>query len=50
MSPPNQNELIGKIKHSNDLKKVKRRSISVGKVTYVYVYIYIYMCNILMKQ
>ena len=48
MSPANQNELIGKINHSNDLKKVKSRSISVNKVTYVYVYIY--MCNILMKQ
>ena len=46
--PTNQNELIGKINHSNDLKKVKRRSVSVDKVTYVYVYIY--MCNILMKQ
>ena len=34
MSPTNQNELIGKINHLNDLKKVKRRSISVDKVTY----------------
>ena len=48
MSPTNQNELVGKTNHSNDLGKVKRRSISVDKVTYVYVYMY--MCNILMKQ
>ena len=48
MCPTNQNELIGKINHSNYLKKLKRRSTSVDKVTYVYVYIY--MCNILMKQ
>ena len=41
MSPTNQNELIGKLNHSNDLKKVERRSISVDKVTYVYVYIYV---------
>ena len=45
MSPTNQNDLIGKITHSNDLKKVKRRSISVGKVTYVYVYIYVQYIN-----
>ena len=37
MSPANQNELIGKINHSNYLKKVKRRSISVDKVAYVYI-------------
>ena len=41
MSPTNQNELIGKINLSNDFKKVKSRSISVNKVTYVYVYIYV---------
>ena len=41
MSPTDQSELIGKINHSNDLKKVKRRSIFVDKVTYVYVYIYV---------
>ena len=41
MSPANQNELIGKTNHSNNLKKVKRRSLSVDKVTYVYVYIYV---------
>ena len=53
MNPTNQNELTGKINHSNDLKKVKRRSIPVGKVTYTLykvTYIYIYMCNILIKQ
>ena len=41
MIPTYQNDLIGKINHSNDLKKVKRRSISVDKVTYVYAYIYV---------
>ena len=35
MNQTNQNELIGKINHSNDLKKVKGRSISVDKITYV---------------
>ena len=34
MSPTNENELIGKKNHLHDLKKVKRRSISLDKVTY----------------
>ena len=46
MSLTSQNELIGIIaKYAIKiwLKKVKCRSISVDKVTYVYVYVYIYV-------
>ena len=50
MSPANQNELIGKINHSNDLKKVKCRSVSVDKVSYVYVYMCIYICVLYINE
>ena len=39
MNQTNQNELIEK--KVKNLKKVKGRSISVDKITYVYVYIYV---------
>ena len=39
MNQTNQNELIEK--KVKNLKKVKGRSISLDKITYVYVYIYV---------
>ena len=48
MSPINQNELIGIVaKYTIQiwLKKIKSRSISVDKVSYVYVYVYVQYIN-----